>query len=221
VLYTASDGVVQYVDDGTEWRPLVDGVLGWEAAPGNSISAFTQVGYAAPDTVNVQGGCPYFFKAGHGSVNSLLGYELAKAAGQSLTVFIAPNYVAGTSTAYGEVGIWVRDTTSGKASFLCLGGNGGGSLLSSLAVYNFSALATYAATAAGPFFNINFGSGVWLQIVDTGTTLKYNYSVDGVNWQTLYTDTGPYVPSEGNRYAVGMNPYGTGLGLTVKSLRLQ
>jgi hypothetical protein len=219
-FFTANDGASSiFEDDGTEWRPFVDtGVLGWEVAPGNDAGAYTLVGgsWAAS---NIQGGTVW---VQHNPLvsNSLVGYELPKTTRQTLTVFEVSNLLqSGGTTNYSQIGIWVRDTTSGKASFWCYGGNGTNYLGPYLAVYNFSSLGAYAATATGPTLLL-WETGLWLQIVDTGSSLQFDYSTDGVNFVIAYTDTGPYVPSEGNVYGFGMNPYTMLTAMTVESVHV-
>jgi hypothetical protein len=56
--------------------------------------------------------------------------------------------------------------------------------------------------------------------VDTGSSLQFDYSTDGVNFVIAYTDTGPYVPSEGNVYGFGMNPYTMLTAMTVESVHV-
>lgn len=216
--FTASDiGPVQFIDDGTEWRPLIRGVAGWETAPGNSLLSYTQVGYAAPDTVNVQGGCLYFFKTGNAA--SILGYEIPKTSGQTFTVHFTPNFPpVGGGNPYSNIGIWARDTSGGKVSYWCIGGSGTDSTLNTAAVLNFSSLSTYNSTAYGPDELWQGLSDIWMQIVDNGTHLAFNYSFDGVNYTTAFTDASNYVPSRGNAWGFGLVPVSQSAGMTVDSI---
>jgi hypothetical protein len=112
--YLASDGLVEFVDDGTAWRPMLRGVPGTEVAPGNSIAAFTQVGHP-PTHENVQGGCFYMFRLG-GDGDQPGGYEVPRTGTQTFTVHIVPQIFPTEANNQGQVGvpgIWVRDTAGG------------------------------------------------------------------------------------------------------------
>lgn len=214
--YTVSDGAaVDFLDDGTEWRPMIGGCPGWEVATSNSIAAYTQVGLA-PTASNVQCGCLYFQKTSVGG-NSLCGYEQAKTSGQAITVHLKALQGTSGSVTHGIAfaGVWVRDTVSGKVEGIFVGPDGT-STTNCINVYTWSALNTYVGNPAGAVSSIP-AEGVWLQVVDTTTSLQFNYSMDGLNFFTLDTDSATYLGNYGNKFGVGSVAKDVGIGVTVDS----
>lgn len=211
-LYIASDGIVPFVDDGSHWRPLLLGVPGIEAAPGNSLSAFTQVGLT-PSVSNVAGGCPYVSRVANDATDSLCGYEVAKTSGQTLIANVLCNPNPAISTELAGAGVWVRDTSGQKYEAILFFSEGSSGIR--LAV--FQALSLSSSNSAVSALYSALGPSLWLKIQDTGSDLVFSYSLDGVNYAVLYTDTGPYVPSRGNAYGFGVDPYNAPSGITVRS----
>lgn len=215
--YTASDGQREFVFDGSNWRPIVGGVVGTEVAPGNSIAAYTQVGLA-PTGFNVQGGCLYFQKSTVGD-NSLCAYEKPKAAGQTLLVHIIPGIFptsANNTGAVGLPGIYVRDSVGGRLEGTFFGDSGFNNGLNTFNVYQYNTLSSFNSGPAGGEIH-PVSDGFWLRILDTGVALKFDWSFDGVNFQTLFTDSTPFVPSFGNRYGVAVDANSVATGMTVDS----
>lgn len=216
--YIASDGIVSFVDDGTEWRPMIQGVVGWEVAPNNSSADWTQVGFA-PTTVNIEGGCIYVYCDNEGS-NSLSGYEQTKTAGQSVIAhilpFAQPQPNSGFTSSVSQAAIWVRDTSSGNLEGIFFGKDGYADNYNYISLNTYSTLSTFNASTSGGI--LPFSHGIWLRIDDTGSENKFSWSQDGKNW-ALY-GTGTYVPSQGNVYGFGVNANGYDAALTVQSFRV-
>jgi hypothetical protein len=218
-IYYCSDASIAYLDSGSAWLPIVGGQsspspFAKEAAPGNSISRFTQIGYAAPDAVGVEGGYFSFVKAGHSGTNSLLGYDYAKTSGSTFTVHLIEG--CNGSSPGAQAGIWVQDSASGKLEAILVTQTTGNLL--TLNVVTMTSLAFGSATNVLSESVQLLQHGIWLQIVDTGSALVFKWGFDGVFWNTYYTDSTPYVPSRGNLWGYGINPADAEAQMTVDSI---
>jgi hypothetical protein len=84
---------VAYYYDGYHWRPSIDGVLGTEVAPCNSMTAYTQRNFASGTTATAVGGCVDLRVVNVGTNNhQLQGLDVAYTAGQTLTICVKPNH---------------------------------------------------------------------------------------------------------------------------------
>ncbi len=220
-IFIASDGIVPFVDDGTNWRPFIRGVPGGEVAPGNSIAAFTQVGYAAPDAVNVQGGCLFFQQnTTLGNTDALLGYEVSLpvvgATPRQSTIHVIPHWSGGGQRA--QLGIWARDSVSGKIVFFSLMNGGYGSL--NLQLDGYTDFVTEDVSFGFSWFPPT-PNDIWLRLrVEVGGMLWASWSMDGVNFETLLivtSDYTTYVPGGGDRIGFGFDPKTMAIGMTVDS----
>lgn len=209
--YVCSDGIVEFVSDASAWRPLIQGVLAREIAPGNSLSAWTHVGTTLT-TVNVVAGCPYLYASNNGGFSNATGYEQTRSGTQSFVVHLKrqPRLTPTSQTAvdHGRSAVWVRDASSGKLICWMVGVEGGGTNTTlQLIAYNMPSLTNWAAT---PYLNaIPFdpSAGVWMRIRPTGSTIVFGISVDGRNWLEPYTDSTTYLGTSnmGNRFGFGFN----------------
>lgn len=220
--YVASDGQVEFISDGATWRPLIHGVVGTEPCPSNRRVGYTQVGLA-PTTVNVSGGCFYTLKSNTGT-NSLSGFEVAKPGSSQFTVHLIPNIIglSDTSTGVGLPSVWVRDTSGGKLETITFGETGNFLKVPVITVYQYTTLSTFSSEPAGQTHGIVMpaSNGMWFRIKDTGISLVFSYSWDGANFNTVFTDSVPFVPGRGSAFGFGVNANGTAAGITIDSLRV-
>jgi len=222
-IYTASDGIVQFVDNGSNWCPLIRGVPGTEVAPGNSMVAFTQVGLL-PSNTNTQGGCFWLDRFVVGS-NSLCGYEVLKTVGQTVTMHFVPQMHQSGANNTGGVGlpsVWVRDSVSGKLEGMFVGDSGFLNNWTDLNIYTFNTLSSFNGNPLGGGIQ-PISDGMWLQIHDTGTgILNFNYSFDGVNFIQMYQDAATFLGSgnTGDRYGFGVNANSRAVAMTVDSWKV-
>jgi hypothetical protein len=197
--YVCTDGSpVEFLDDGTLWRPLIDGTLGVETAPANSIAALTQVNFQAGTAASGVGGCAIITAAGNGAgVHNLQGLERAFAFGQTALVCLKPWNNFKTQNVW-FWGIYLHDTVGGTCESLALGTdtdqNAG---LPFGAIGNKIDRITWTAPGtvlANPLEDITyFGSGerIWLRLRShgpnqAGASIEGAYSTDGKNFVIYY-----------------------------------
>lgn len=99
------------------------------------------------------------------------------------TVKALINITANSNTYVGN-GIGFRDSVSGKIEYIFFsrGANSGTNVL----VQNLSAINTWNSNVKTAFF-LGYDTPIWLRIADNGTSVSYGYSLDGVNFNVLYT----------------------------------
>jgi len=206
------------------WHPLIGGRPGGEVAPGNSLAAYTQVGIL-PTSVNTQCGCLYFSHILTGT-NSLCGYERPKTGASTFTVHLIPWQVplSGTTTGVGSSSVWVRDSSGGKVKTLTFGETGSLLKVPVLAVYNWNSLSSWSSEDTSGERGIIMpltSRGLWYRIQDTGSSLIFSYSFDGINFRPQVTEAGSYwVPSRGDRWGFGVDPNSAAAAMTVLSVEI-
>lgn len=224
-LYLPTDGQVFFVDDGTEWRPMLNGILGHEVAPGNSlVGAGFSLYNVAPTASSVIGGCPFIFHTSNGATQNLCGYEVAKTAGQTLVCSFIPWPTPNSASGVASVGIFALDLSSGHLQGFNLAERPtNGSPLDStnfVVVDNYTNGTTYSSTPFNMYANfVGKGSRVWFRIQDVSGTLNYAYSNDGANWVTLFSDN-TWVPSGGDHFGFYVNSYSQDAGITAQSWKV-
>lgn len=215
--YIASDGLVEYVSDGSAWRPIILGAVGTEVAPGNQVSSsWTAMGTAISKR-NIQGGCVYLLGAA-GSNPSLSGYEKPKLSGQTIIVHAIRQEVPSTSSAVAPsalAGVWARDSVGGRAAVIAFGKDTNTSQ-KNVVVATLNSTTSWNATVLSATDD-TVSHGVWLRIKDDGTNNVFGYSMDGINFFDAVSTT--WVPSRGTQY--GFGTYGSAaVGITFDSVAL-
>lgn len=176
-LYHTSDGIIPFVDDGTNWRPYFGGFAGtqppaaasWTATPSATHTTFTDkfgaifLNASTTSSGATEGaemtlsGAPYTIEAVY--------YPLLKPANNS------------------ETGIGIRDSGGGKVLLFDTYWATG---VFTVQVVQLTTLTSFSSTpfsASLPFR----GGPIHLRIRDDNTTLFFEYTTDGKNFLTLYS----------------------------------
>jgi len=194
--YTPTDGYGDWIDDGSTWRPLV----GRGPIVGTSVdtSSFTPFG----TSVSLGGAKGAVEASANAGSARLAGGTLAKSSGQSLTVAIYSLSQPQTSGA--REGICVTDG-SGKYISLQL------DFTTGLSITRWSNTTTVSSTV-----NLNvpwvppLGAELFLRIRDDGSSLHFEWSPDGLNFESLHTEAyGNFLSGGGNAYGVALLPKAT------------
>ena len=216
---SAGTGIVPFVDTGS-WLPLLGnmGVAGVEVAPGNDAGLFHDAGPGTMSSFSAVGGCLSFAANANPASDALVGYEQVKASiDQTLTAYLSELVTYNPSQNPNEAyaGVWVRDTTTGALEGIFLYTQ---NTETAVVVETYANLAATPTYKAGGYANIGVTPGAWLKITPSGTgTLTFAFSLDGVHSTNVWVDTAPFVPSLGNRYGWGADPYSTQVVLTLES----
>lgn len=200
--YIASDGRVEFVDDGSVWRPLISGVPGTQ--PG-LVASFTTLG--ASWTFADQTGGIVATSATNARLSALV---VAKPA--AVTTVAHVRWAANGSSAATSppgIGIAVRDSAGGKLTtyFFYVETVAGPPTLFS-EVDHWTNLTTASATAKAQTAVLGYNNGgLWLRFRDDGaTTHFFDYSSNGVDWVTWFSESRTaFVPSGGNQVGWGLD----------------
>jgi hypothetical protein len=205
-MYYCTDGSpVVFYDDGTAWRPIVNGTLGTESAPANSLAGYAVLNLQAGTVADAAGGCARIQGLGSGAgVHHLQGIDKPFAFGQTLLVCLKPwnNY---NSQNLWSWGVYLHDTVGGTLESFCAATdtdqNGG---LPFGAIGNKFDRITWTdanTPLANPFEDISYlGSGelLWFRLRShgpnqAGASIEGSYSTDGKNFVVRY-DVGLATP---------------------------
>jgi len=189
--YVCSDGAVEFVDDGTVWKPLVNGRPGTQPP---LVSAFTALSSAAGATWTDVAGTIVSVASQVGGEAALLVQE--KPATCELVIHVT-DVQLGTN---GVEGLVVRN--SANDFFIIFGISAGG-----VSVALWSSL-------TNRIDNEYTGStrpigDTWLRFTDDGATFRYFIATDGLTWLDLTSDVNL---ANGGRDIVG-NADQIGLGV--------
>jgi len=169
--FVASDGAVEFVDDGAAWRPLLGGRRGTELPTvATWTTAFGTI--AGTDLA----GTVQFISTGAGAAQLAgLTDPLAAATNYEVTacVRVSPKYV-------GDVGIILRDSVTGDAYFLGVHGDG----------YSMRWMrASYSGGGGQNLINagaLPVGPEVWFRVSsDFVAGDSFQLSADGLTWHEL------------------------------------
>lgn len=223
-IFVCTDpGIVQFFDDGTAWRPLVDqiGRIGTESAPGGSVAGYTFTNDASSCTLAQSCGVASIVGLGSSSSPSnkfgLAGVALAP--GKKVETCLKGGTVgnlsgtnlSGAVTAYG---VYIRQTSGDvRHVFQCFPGNS--SVGTQFEVQVFTG-ATFGSTLYGPEVT-EFGNTTptWMRIRDDGTNFNYEISLDGTFWHTLFQEADSASFNEAGFHAY---PYGGSVRVDALSL---
>lgn len=220
VRYLATDAGSEFVYDGSTWRPIVKGVTGYEPIPNNLFGVWQKWG-TAPKTSSLVGGSPYIYRDSAGG-NDLSGYYKPKTSRQSMTCHLIGQYapLSNTTSATAAYGAYVGNVASGKRTGIYIGVNGSTANQTSLNVYNFTN-GGFTSEAAATYKGLMMPGvkDIWIRIVDTGFSLTYSFSYDGINFLLLFTDTTTFLGAGnyGDHFGFGIDPSGSGVGVTCDS----
>lgn len=209
-LFICSDpGIVNFVSDGTAWRPLVGpngGTIGTESAPGNSTAAYTAINSA------VKAASVGVLEVSHvnAGVNLIAGAEVPRTAGQSVTASVQFG-MGSTVVTNAQIigGVYVRDSTSDQCySIGCdyLTGAAGLTKLLLLASL-WSNSTTYGSDIQNSTSWENMPQvPISYQITDDGTNIHFNFSWDNVTFFSLAAIAPTGGPAAYDRAGVFVSP---------------
>jgi hypothetical protein len=204
--FVATDtGVVKFVDDGTNWRPMVDGVMGTEVAPAGSLAAYTFTNTAGGSFFQTAGIAT--IRAGGGSADQITMADKPRAGGQGITCALRGYMLPTQDGAFCSFGVHLRNPTSGAIILLALtlstltSPNYGGNLLQGEIYVN-------ATTFGARFFNLrSFGYGtlgtIWLRVIESGGNYVFGFSQDGRNFESA---GGPAIAAGNTQAGFFLNP---------------
>lgn len=188
-LYTPSDGFSQWVDDGTNYRPLLAGIVGTKPP---LVATFTARGAGTPNFADDKGALVWNV-ASNGTADSLKLLEVsAPATPWTLTVYMGYAMTGAVNMA----GIYVADNTT-KVRILTPEG-------SNFKVYNFTSLTVGTGSAAS--VSAIATVPIWLRIVDDGTNRIFSYSYDNNHYTTVLSE-GRTSVFTATKVGLGLNPY--------------
>lgn len=163
-----SDGSTQFVDDGSIWRPYINGKAG--LTPPLVAAWDTAFGTITP--TDSAGSVVFESPGGGAQVLSGVTMNLAAATDYTVTCYIRGEFEA----ANGDTGLVIRDSVSGDCQFFGIHGDG----------YSGRWMrATYVGGGqnATNFGAVPFGEGVWFRIVSVfAVGDSYQLSADGETW---------------------------------------
>lgn len=206
--YFSTDGTRNFVDDGSNWRPDINGCLGTQ--PG-VVSGWTWVNQSTATATDV-GGAIFLKRASNATDSvSILTKTLSPSSGYTLLAHIRPTLYPISFT---QAGIILRNSGDGKhVGFLMLSHTTSGVHLT---INKFNSTTS---------FNSNYvdlvaalvGDGIWLRIVDDTTNRISSFSFDGKNFVQLHSvsRTDFLTP---DTYGVGVNPLNGEAACTLDSV---
>jgi hypothetical protein len=228
-LYYPSDGFVPYIDDGAAWRPLVDGAIGKEPAPGNSLAAYTVAGVLS--VTNVVGGSISISQPSDGGSNLVRGYTIPKTAGKKLIVGLTvdgttPSVQGASSGGNMSVGITVGDTADGTGKLYLLGLGYNGIRNDAYISFNLDFFTNKTTYSSSPFsLDLLPRPGrIWLELCEGSTPAIIDacYSLTGPLGQFVCFNDDPCGSAAGISSSLTTNSgggsfYGIGVRSTVGS----
>lgn len=194
-IYRPTDGLFHYHDDGAVWRAF----FGTLPVVPPVEADFTWVNQGGATIDESHGAIMMTVPGNSGDSLRMLTQAIPSApyiATLGLIMTPAPNL------SFAGDGLILRDSASGKVKILQLQQDAG----AKLSVDHFSDATTYVNGTYRQSLT-GVGAVVWLQIEDDGTNRFYRYSLDGFNFQQIF--------SEGN--AVYMTPDQIGFAGTAQS----
>ncbi len=107
----------------------------------------------------------------------------------SVYAYISPAFAAQTD--WTGVGIFVRNTSSGKLWEISMGANSAGAwTVGGLNVYSWSSITSGTGRNSAPVDGAKaYTTGFWLRIENDGTNLNFYISSSGLEWLKYYTTT--------------------------------
>lgn len=207
--YFSTDGTRQFVDDGTNWRPNINGCLGTQPA---TVSNWTWVNQSTATATDV-GGAIHLASASN-NVDSwrMLVRSLSPANSYTLLAHIRPLLYAAN---YATASIVLRESSSGKLVTFGLVRNTAGT--PDLQVTKWTNATTWVASYIDLTLTPMISDGVWLRVVDDGANRVCSWSFDGKNFMQAHT-VGRTDFCTPDQYGVGVNPLNGAAGLTLDSI---
>lgn len=201
--YISSDGRIEFVDDGTVWRPLIAGTPGAQP-PTIASASWTTFGTAATftdATGTIKG-------VNAGTPGAIAGITVPKAA--TNTTILHMRFLANGDVAVDNLvaGIAVRDSGGGLVSTWELeleqfGGIGGVAPIFSLEVDHWTTLTAATTVYDKPSGVGHLEGGLWLKFQDDNTNHLFSVSNNGQDFMQLFSEArATFLPSGGNQVGV-------------------
>lgn len=175
-IYYPTDGPISFIDDGTNWRPLVGGtILGTQPAAASTWNKlnFTQQGSqtAAPTLSDNFGTLKLVITGGTANLQGI--YETMSAGTWTLTVALNMTSLVNFAAA----GLFCSDGTKYVAQLTSYNSSIGGHSLD---------CNTYTSVSSGANVQQNYatqmGNIIWLRMQDDGTNINYYWSQNGIDF---------------------------------------
>ncbi len=193
--FLASDGRVEFVDDGVSWRPLINGTIGTQPP---AVSSFSVMGSGA--TFADQAGT--IVGTGTTGADTLVGLYADKPPTVVATAFFTYTMAALDFGDAAALGLFVQDSASSKiTTFMALWENlsAGMPAVLSMAIDDWSNPTTFATSISQ--YTVSMGLlGFWARLTDDGVNHTFEVSTNGHDWIQFFSrarDT--FVPSGGDR----------------------
>lgn len=198
-IYTCSDGPTQFIDDGSNWRPLIKGAIGKQIP---AMASWTSTYGASITYTDAQGTVTANDLVGTGTKNCA-GLAIAKPATLTATLHVRAGQWDNSAAQPSAAGIVIYDTGTSKCAAIRLspGTAQGGGLVEVVRRVNFSGGTLFLDyQAQGSFGDFN---DVWLRVQDDGVNFLWSASDDGKQWIQIFSSVrAAYVPSAGNRIGI-------------------
>lgn len=187
-IFRSSDGAVEFVDDGTVWRPYIGGRSGKQIP---LVAAFTQ--YGAATFTDMCGAIVGATAIAGGAASGLV---QAKNAASELILHVSQVEIDDN----GWAGIVVRDSAT-QAQVIA------GVAFNNYGIYRFSD----DNTPVGAVITREMGTGpCWFRFVDDGVAFHTWYrSVDGISWNQFFQNArAAVIPGGGDQIGIALNRSG-------------
>lgn len=178
-LYIATDGASQWVDDGTNWRPILNGVVGTQPA---AAASWTQLHFSSGGGLATLTDAAGALILKSGLNTGVFGQAISIAPGQTapytVIVHLTPHYPFQTSQ---TVGFGFGDSSAGTWQAWTWQNNG-------YAYYNWSNVGGASSSVVTSY--LAQGGQIipqWWKLQDDGTNRMWFASHDGLIWQKAGT----------------------------------
>lgn len=219
----SNPGIVEFLDDGTAWRPLIYGTIGTEAAPGNVIGGvdLNISGLSGAANVGVAGVACLELPNVNGGTANLRGRLYARAAGKSITAFLKASQRATENNSF-TMGLFFRKSSTAAITAMNLTSRGAasGPVSTEIEIETWTDPNTFGSLVADNAIGAVASDGLWLRMRDDGTNVNCETSADGVNWVPAVTTATFQFPSSATFDGCGYycNPIGVPVVVDVQSL---
>lgn len=176
--FDAEDGF-SFRFDGSKWSPFATSILMRKPV----LADYTATNAASSAIASSGAG---IFLRNAAAETGLNVYSLAPPAAPYVLVVRIAGYLQFASGHAPGFGICFRNSTSGKIETLQVG-NSGGSLEVGVDYWTSPTVFSSALAAAVPFMFV--GEQMWLAIADDGTNKEFAFSPDGVNFETIFSES--------------------------------
>jgi hypothetical protein len=181
-IYYTTDGAIAYMDNGSSWQPIIDGVLGTQP-PANS--SWTQVAFATGTTSADSHGAVVLTNGSMGveQIQNLQVSGVAPGTAYTLTAELKSFIWTVSNNTNSNIGIGISD---GTKYYILQSFHTG---LINVAEYTNST--TFNSAVASGFTVYDGRVHLWLRIqnVPVSTHRFWQTSANGIDWYTLFTES--------------------------------